>query len=135
MPNTTVLNMEDVFNVLLEIIEKRRYNVECFGYDPYNADRFVELWKIYNGTFGIEVVRQGVRTESVPLGEIKKLSSQRKLVFDESIFSFAMGNCMVLVDNNGNSKLYKRRYEHKIDPVAALLDAYVVYVKYQELFK
>lgn len=130
----SILNMEEVYHVLDDEIERRRYDVQCFGYDPYNSDVFVRLWKENNGPFGVEVVRQGVRTESVPLGELKALSEDRLLRFDEEIFSYAMGNTMVLEDTNGNRKLYKRRYESKIDPVAALMDAYVVYTLYPDLF-
>ena len=130
----SVLNMEEVYHAIEEEIDRNGYDVQCFGYDPYNADVFVKLWKENNGPFGVEVVRQGVRTESVPLGELKALSEDRLLLFDEEIFSYAMGNTMVLEDTNGNRKLYKRRYESKIDPVAALMDAYVVYTLYPDLF-
>lgn len=130
----SVLDMQEVYETLDDEISKRKWDVMAMGYDPYNADLFVKLWVAHNGPFGIEVVRQGVRTESVPLGEIKKLSEDRALLFDESIFSFAMGNAMVLEDTNGNRKLYKRRYENKIDPVSALVDAYVAYTKNPELF-
>ena len=131
----SVLNIEDVFEVLDDEIDKRGYDVMAMGYDPYNADVFVKLWNQHNGPFGVEVVRQGTRTESVPLGEIKKLSEDRMLLFDEEIFSYAMGNAMVMEDTNGNIKLYKRRYENKIDPVSALMDAYVALQKNQELFR
>ncbi len=130
----TVLDIPDVFEVLDDEIDKRGYDVMAMGYDPYNADAFVKLWTQHNGPFGIEVVRQGTRTESVPLGEIKKLSEDRMLLFDEEIFSYAMGNAMVMEDTNGNIKLYKRRYEYKIDPVSALMDAYVAITKNKELF-
>jgi phage terminase large subunit-like protein len=131
----SILDMEEVYNVLEKEIEERKFDVMAMGYDPYNADVFVKLWTQYNGPFGIEVVKQGVRTESVPLGEIKKLSEDRLLLFDQEIFSYAMGNCMVVEDNNGNIKLYKRRYENKIDPVSALMDAYVALMKNPELFR
>lgn len=130
----TVLDISEVYDVLDEEIESREYDVMAMGYDPYNADVFVSLWERHNGPFGIEVVKQGVRTESVPLGEIKKLSEDGMLVFDQSIFSYAMGNAMVMEDTNGNRKLYKRRYENKIDPVSALMDAYVAYSRHPEMF-
>ena len=131
----TILNMDEVFFRIEEFVEKMEYDVRCFGYDPYNADLFVKMWTQSFGPFGIEVVRQGVRTESVPLGEIKKLAEDRGLLFDQDIFGFAMGNSMVMVDTNGNQKLYKRRYEAKIDPVSALLDAYVAFTRNVELFR
>jgi len=130
----SVLDIPEVYEVLEAEIEKRKFDVMAMGYDPYNADAFVQLWTQYNGPFGVEVVRQGVRTESVPLGEIKKLSEDRLLLFNESIFSYAMGNAMVMEDSNGNLKLYKRRYEHKIDPVSALVDAYVAIIRHPEIF-
>jgi phage terminase large subunit-like protein len=130
----SVLEIAEVYEVLDDEIEKRNYDVMAMGYDPYNADVFVKLWTQYNGPFGVEVVKQGARTESVPLGEIKKLSEDRMLLFDEQIFSYAMGNAMVMEDTNGNIKLYKRRYEYKIDPVSALMDAYVALQKNHELF-
>ena len=131
----SVLDVAEVYEVLDDEIEKRRYDVMAMGYDPYNADVFVKLWTQYNGPFGIEVVKQGVRTESVPLGEIKNLSEDRVLLFDQKIFSYAMGHAMVMEDTNGNIKLYKRRYEHKIDPVSALMDAYVALQRNPELFR
>lgn len=131
----SVLNMEEVFYSLESEIEKRGFNVLTMGYDPYNAESFIKLWTQSNGPYGVEVVRQGTRTESVPLGEIKKLSEDRRLIFTEKIFSFAMGNAMVMEDTNGNRKLYKRRYEHKIDPVSALLDAYVAYQRNLDMFE
>lgn len=130
----SVLDIPTVYEVLEEEIAARKFDVMAMGYDPYNADVFVKLWEMNNGPYGIELVRQGVRTESVPLGEIKKLSEDRLLLFDQSIFSYAMGNTMVLEDTNGNLKLYKRRYEHKIDPVSALMDAYVAYSRNPEIF-
>src|SRR5699024_1661309 len=105
-----------------------------FGYDPYNAKDFVEKWIQNYGSYGVEVVRQGVRTESVPLGELKNLASQRLLLFDEGLMKFAMGNTVVIEDNNGNRKLSKRRADEKIDNVAALMDAWVVYKMNQEAF-
>lgn len=130
----SVLDISAVYEVLEEEIAARGFDVLAMGYDPYNADVFVKQWELHNGPFGIELVRQGVRTESVPLGELKKLSEDRLLLFGQSIFSYAMGNAMVLEDTNGNLKLYKRRYEHKIDPVSALMDAYVAYSRNPELF-
>lgn len=131
----SVLDMTEVYEVLEDEITRREFDIVALGYDPYNAEAFIKLWKQYNGPFGIEVVKQGVRTESVPLGEIKKLSADRMLLFDQAIFSFSMGNAMVMEDTNGNKKLYKRRYESKIDPVSALMDAYVAYQRNPELFK
>lgn len=131
----TVLDVAEVYEVLEEEIEQRKFDVLAMGYDPYNAEVFTKLWIQNNGPFGVEVVKQGVRTESVPLGEIKALSEDRYLLFNQKIFSYAMGNAMVMEDNNGNIKLYKRRYEHKIDPVSALMDAYVALSRNPELFK
>lgn len=126
MPGT-VLNMEDVYDDLDQFIIDSDYDVRCFGYDPYNAKAFVERWARENGDYGIEKVIQGAKTESVPLGELKDLAEDRALIFDESLMSFAMGNCIVLEDTNGNRKLYKKRASDKIDNVAALVDAYVAY--------
>lgn len=126
MPGT-VLDMMQVYDDLDRHIQEREYNVVSFGYDPYNAKEFVERWATENGPFGIEKVIQGSRTESVPLGELKKLAADRMLLFDESLMSFAMGNAITMEDTNGNRKLLKRRYEEKIDPVAAMMDAYVAY--------
>lgn len=131
----SVLEIDEVYYVLEEEIEKRRFEVMAMGYDPYNSEVFVKLWTQNYGPFGVEVVKQGVRTESVPLGELKKLSEDRLLLFDQEIFSYAMGNAMVMEDNNGNIKLFKRRYEHKIDPVAAAMDAYVAIQRNPEIFK
>ena len=131
----TVLDMMQVYEDLDEYIIASDYDVRCFGYDPYNAKEFVERWERENGPFGIEKVPQGSKTESVPLGELKKLSGERMLIFDEKIFSFAMGNCIALEDTNGNRKLYKKRQEQKIDCVAALLDAYVAYKANKEAFE
>ena len=130
-----VLDIAEVYEVLDDEIERRKYDVMTMGYDPYNAEVFVKLWTQHNGPFGIEVVKQGVRTESVPLGEIKNLSEDRYLLFNQEIFSYAMGHAMVMEDTNGNIKLYKRRYEHKIDPVSALMDAYVALQRNPELFR
>jgi phage terminase large subunit-like protein len=130
----TILNMMDVYDDLDKYIDTSSYDVRCFGYDPYNAKEFVERWSTENGPFGIEKVIQGAKTESVPLGELKKLSEQRLLLFDEDIMCFAMGNCITIEDTNGNRKLYKKRYEAKIDPVAATLDAFVAYKNNHEAF-
>jgi phage terminase large subunit-like protein len=105
------------------------------GYDPYNAKEFVERWAAENGPFGIEKVIQGAKTESVPLGELKKLSEERMLLFDEELMTFAMGNCITLEDTNGNRKLFKKRYEQKIDAVAAMMDAYIAWKHNREAFE
>lgn len=126
MPGT-VLNMIEVYDDLDAFIADHEYDVECFGYDPYNAKEFVERWGTENGSFGIEKVIQGARTESVPLGELKKLAEERILYFDEELMKFAMGNCIIIEDTNGNRKLSKKRYDQKIDAVAAMMDAYVAY--------
>lgn len=126
MPGTT-LQMNDVYDDLDQMILDYNYDVRCFGYDPYNAKEFVERWTQENGNYAIEKVPQGSRTESVPLGELKKMAHDRLLLFDESIMMFSMGNCIVLEDTNGNRKLYKRRREEKIDNVAAMMDAYIAY--------
>ena len=131
----TVLDMMDVYDDLDEHIQRCEYDVCCFGYDPYNAKAFVERWEKENGPFGIEKVIQGVKTESVPLGELKKLSEDRALLFDEELMKFAMGNCITLEDTNGNRKLYKKRREDKIDNVSALMDAYVAYKINREVFE
>ncbi len=130
----TVLDMMEVYEDLDNHICNMQYDVRCFGYDPYNAKAFVERWAQENGPFGIEKVIQGAKTESVPLGELKKLSEDRVLLFDEELMKFAMGNCIALEDTNGNRKLYKKRYEEKIDNVAAMLDAFVAYKINQEAF-
>ena len=126
MPGT-VLNMIDVYDDLDSFIADNAYDVRCFGYDPYNAIEFVERWATENGSFGVEKVIQGARTESVPLGELKKLAEERILYFDEELMKFAMGNCIIIEDTNGNRKLSKKRYDQKIDAVAAMMDAYVAY--------
>lgn len=126
MPGT-VLNMMEVYDDLDAFIADHEYDVECFGYDPYNAKEFVERWGTENGSFGIEKIIQGARTESVPLGELKKLAEERILYFDEELMKFAMGNCIIIEDTNGNRKLSKKRYDQKIDAVAAMMDAYVAY--------
>lgn len=131
----TILKMMEVYDDLDRAILDFDYDVRCLGYDPYNAKEFVERWGRENGEFGIEVVRQGSQTESVPLGEIKKLATDRLLLFDEELMKFGMGNSIVMEDTNGNRKLYKKRREDKIDPVSALMDAYVAYKHNVELFE
>ena len=131
----TVLDMMQVYEDLDNHIAKCEYDVRCFGFDPYNAKEFVERWESENGPFGIEKVIQGSRTESVPLGELKKLSEERLLLFDEEAMTFAMGNCIVMEDTNGNRKLMKKRYDAKIDPVASMMDAYVAYKINRESFE
>ncbi|MBQ4396093.1 MAG: terminase [Clostridia bacterium] len=131
----SVLDMMQVYEDVDNHIAHNDYDVRCFGYDPYNAKEFIERWATENGAFGIEKVIQGVKTESVPLGELKMLAEDRKLLFDEELMSFAMGNCITLEDTNGNRKLFKKRYEQKIDAVAALMDAYVAYKHNREAFE
>lgn len=133
MPGT-VLDMMQVYDDLDEYINQREYDVVSFGYDPYNAREFVERWTRENSPFGVEKVIQGAKTESVPLGELKKLAEERMLLFDEELMTFAMGNCITMEDTNGNRKLLKKRYEQKIDAVAAMLDAYVAYKLNREAF-
>ena len=132
--NGSILDMMEVYDDLDAFIEEREYDVRCFGFDPYNAEMFVDRWCRENGGFGVEKVRQGSRTESVPLGEIKKLAEQRSLIFDEDIMTFTMGNAIIEEDTNGNRKLQKRRREDKIDNVAALIDAYVAFKNNQDAF-
>ena len=134
MPGT-VLDMMQVYEDLDNHISECGYDVRCFGFDPYNAREFVERWEKENGPFGIEKVIQGAKTESVPLGELKKLSEERLLLFDEELMTFAMGNCITLEDTNGNRKLLKKRYDQKIDAVAAMMDAYVAYKLNREAFE
>lgn len=131
----TVLDMMQVYDDLDQHIVDSAYDVRCFGYDPYGAKEFVARWELENGPYGIEKVPQGSKTESIPLGELKKLSEERMLVFDEEIMTFAMGNCITLEDSNGNRKLYKRKREHKIDCVAATMDAYVAYKLNKDAFE
>ena len=131
----TILDMMQVYDDLDNYIMNCQYDVCCFGYDPYNAKEFVERWEQENGPFGIEKVIQGAKTESVPLGELKKLAEEKMLLFDEGLMSFAMGNCITLEDTNGNRKLLKKRYEQKIDAVAAMLDAYVAYKANKDAFE
>ena len=131
----TVLDMNEVYDDLDAHIVSREYDVRCFGFDPYNAREFVERWERENGPFGIEKVIQGAKTESVPLGELKKLAEERMLLFDEELMTFAMGNCITLEDTNGNRKLLKKRYDQKIDAVAAMMDGYVAYKLNKEAFE
>lgn len=131
----TVLDMMEVYEDLDNHISQCEYDVRCFGFDPYNAREFVERWERENGPFGIEKVIQGAKTESVPLGELKKLSEERMLLFDEELMKFAMGNCITLEDTNGNRKLYKKRYDQKIDAVAAMMDAFVAFKLNREAFE
>lgn len=130
----TILDLMNVFDDVDAYITKNEYDVRCFGYDPYYAKEFVERWERENGPFGIEKVQQGARTESVPLGELKNLAGERMLLFDEQIMSYTMGNAITLEDTNGNRKLYKKRREHKIDNVAAMLDAFVAYKRNLDAF-
>lgn len=129
-----VLDMDVVYDDLDAHIMQHEYNVVCFGYDPYNAQHFVERWTLENSQFGVEKVIQGVKTESVPLGELKLLASERALIFDEELMSWTMGNCIVMQDTNGNRKIMKKRYEQKIDNVAALMDAWVAYKLNKDAF-
>lgn len=130
----SVLDMIEVYEDLDEHITECGYDVCCFGYDPYNAKDFVERWTQENGPFGVVKVQQGARTESVPLGELKKMAEERMLIFDQSLMTFAMGNCITLEDTNGNRKLWKNRKDAKIDAVAATMDAYVAYKLNREAF-
>lgn len=134
MPGT-VLDMIQVYDDLDEHIQSKNYDIRCFGFDPYNARDFVERWTTENSPFGVEKVIQGAKTESVPLGELKKLAEERMLMFDEELMTFCMGNCITLEDTNGNRKLYKKRYEQKIDCVAAMMDAYVAYKLNKDAFE
>lgn len=130
-----ILDMMEVYDELDKFIIEQQYDICCFGYDPYNAKDFIARWERENGSYGVEPVPQGARTESVPLGELKKLSEERLLLFDEEIMSFAMGNCITITDTNGNRKLYKQRQDQKIDPVAAMMDAFVAYKLHKEAFE
>ena len=134
MPGT-VLDMMEVYEDLDNHIAECGYDVRCFGYDPYNAKAFVERWELENGPYGLEKVIQGAKTESVPLGELKKLASERMLLFDEGLMTFAMGNCITMEDTNGNRKLLKKRHEAKIDAVAAMMDAFIAYKLNRESFE
>lgn len=131
----TVLDMIEVYEDLDAHIVERGYDIRCIGYDPYNAKDFIERWVAENGPFGVEKVIQGSKTESVPLGELKKLSEERMLIFDEDLMCFAMGNCITLEDTNGNRKLFKKRYDQKIDAVAAMMDAYIAYKLNRDAFE
>ena len=131
----TVLDMMQVYEDLDNHIAAREYDVRCIGYDPYNAQEFITRWAQENSAFGIQKVPQGAKTESVPLGELKKLSEDRMLLFDEELMTFAMGNCITLEDTNGNRKLLKKRYDQKIDAVAAMLDAYVAFKVNRDAFE
>lgn len=131
----TVLDMLDVYDDLDRHISEKEYDVRCFGYDPYNAREFVERWQQENGPFGVEKVIQGAKTESVPLGELKKLAGERMLIFDEQLMKFAMGNCITIEDTNGNRKLMKKRRDQKIDSVAAMVDAYVAFKANRDAFE
>ena len=131
----SILDMDVVYDDLDDFIENSEYDVRCFGYDPYNAKAFVERWTRENGEFGVEKVIQGSKTESVPLGELKTLAEERLLLFDEALMQFCMGNCITMEDTNGNRKLLKKRYDQKIDSVAALLDAWVAYKLNKEAFE
>ena len=134
MPGT-VLDMMEVYDDLDNYIADVGYDVRCLGYDPYNAKDFVSRWETENGPFGIEKVIQGAKTESVPLGELKKLASERLLLFDEDLMTFTMGNCIAMEDTNGNRKLLKKRYDHKIDAVAAMMDAYIAWKLNRDAFE
>ena len=131
----TILDPLEVYADLDRHITERGYDVRCFGFDPYNAQDFVKQWEQDNGPFGIEKVPQGAKTESVPLGELKKLAEDRRLLFDEHLMSFTMGNCIAMEDTNGNRKLYKKRRSQKIDAVAAMMDAYIAYRHNRESFE
>jgi phage terminase large subunit-like protein len=131
----TVIDMMEVYDDLDAFILDLGYDVNCLGFDPYNAKEFVARWETENGPFGIEKVIQGAKTESVPLGELKTLAEERMLLFDQELMTFAMGNAITLEDTNGNRKLLKKRYEQKIDPVAAMMDAYVAYKANKDSFE
>lgn len=133
--NGTILDMDEVYDDLDNFIIEMKYDVRCFGYDPYNAKEFVDRWVAENSPFGVEKVIQGAKTESVPLGELKTLAEERMLLFDEELMSFTMGNCITLEDTNGNRKLYKQRRDRKIDAVAAMMDAYVAYKANKDAFE
>lgn len=134
MPNTT-LDMDDVYEDVDRWIEENEYDVRAFGYDPYNAKMFVHRWELEHGEYGVEKVIQGARTESVPLGDLKKLSEAGLLIFDQELMSFAMGNAITIEDTNGNRKLLKKRRSHKIDNVSAMMDAYIAYTLHKEIFE
>lgn len=131
----TTLDMMEVYEDVDRHIISSQYDVRTVGFDPYNAKAFMERWVLENSEYGVEKVIQGAKTESVPLGELKHMSEDRLLMFDESLMQFAMGNCVVLEDTNGNRKLLKNRYDEKIDNVSALMDAYVAYVRHPDAFE
>lgn len=133
MPGT-ILDMNEIYEEINKHIDDNQYDVRSVGYDPYNAKEFIERWNKEYGTFGVEKVIQGSKTETVPLGEIKAMAEDRLLIFDEEIMQFSMGNCVVLEDTNGNRKLYKLRREQKIDNVSAMMDAYVAWKLHKEDF-
>ena len=130
----TILDINNVFDDLDKYINENEYDVSAFGYDPYNAKEFVNRWCTENSPFGVEKVIQGAKTESVPLTELKKLAEERALLFDQELYSYTMGNCIVIEDTNGNKKLMKKSYEAKIDAVAATMDAFVAYKLYKDNF-
>lgn len=130
----TILDMMEVYEDIDRHIEEKHYDVRCLGFDPYNAREFMQRWETENGPYGIEKVKQGAKTETVPLGELKRLSEERMLLFDQHLMTFAMGNAITLEDTNGNRKLYKKRYEQKIDAVSALMDAFVAYKLHKDAF-
>ena len=131
----SVLDMMDVYDELYKFIEDSDFDVCSFGFDPYNAKEFVNRWEQEHGPFGIEKVIQGAKTESVPLGELKKLSEERMLIFDQELMTFCMGNCITLEDTNGNRKLLKKRGDQKIDAVAATMDAFIAYKHNKDNFE
>ena len=131
----TVIDLEEVYEDVDAYVEENDWDIRAFGYDPYNAKAFVDRWETENGPYGMEIVRQGVKTETVPLGELKKLAEDRRLLFDEQIMSFTMGNAITLEDTNGNRKLLKKRYDQKIDNVSAMMDAFVAYKNNREAFE
>jgi len=130
-----VLDLDEVYDDLDKFIYDEQYDVRAVGYDPYNAKSFINRWEQENGPYGIEKVIQGAKTETVPLGELKILAGQRLLIFDQSMMTFTMGNTITLEDTNGNRKLFKKRYEQKIDSVAAMMDAYVAYKAHKDAFE
>ena len=134
MPGT-IINTEDVYDDLIKWLDDNHYDCRTFGYDPYNARDFVERWCSENGSFGVEKVIQGAKTESVPLTELKNLASERMLIFDEKIMQFTMGNAITIEDTNGNKKLLKKRYEAKIDNVSAMMDAFVAFKLNRDAFE
>ena len=131
----SVLDMDEVYEDLDTFITDSQYDVRAVGFDPYNAKEFITRWEQENGPYGIEKVIQGAKTETVPLGELKTLAGERMLVFDQAMMTFTMGNTITLEDTNGNRKLFKKRYEQKIDSVSALMDAYVAYKAHKDAFE